>query len=94
MSDNDPRLPALVMYQQRNKRRFEPEVIVSQPTQRNRRAQSAREGGLGTLLEVPGLPIRFGRHLTAWVVWHTARVSLLSDSPSQGQFGGGADRSL
>jgi hypothetical protein len=25
------------------------------------------------------LPLRAGRHLTAWIVWHTAKVSLLSD---------------
>jgi hypothetical protein len=28
---------------------------------------------------VPVLPLRAGRHLTAWIVWHTAKVSLLSD---------------
>jgi hypothetical protein len=28
---------------------------------------------------VPALPFRAGRHLTAWVVWQTAKVSLLSD---------------
>jgi hypothetical protein len=31
------------------------------------------------LREVPGLPFRAGRHLTAWLIWHTARVSLLTD---------------
>jgi hypothetical protein len=31
------------------------------------------------LREVPVLPLRAGRHLTAWIVWHTAKVSLLSD---------------
>jgi hypothetical protein len=29
--------------------------------------------------DVPVLPLRAGRHLTAWIVWHTAKVSLLSD---------------
>jgi hypothetical protein len=28
---------------------------------------------------VPALPLRAGRHITAWIVWHTAKVSLLSD---------------
>jgi hypothetical protein len=27
-----------------------------------------------SLKEVPNLPLRAGRHLTAWVRWHTARV--------------------
>jgi hypothetical protein len=31
------------------------------------------------LREVPVLPLRAGRHLTAWIVWHTAKISLLSD---------------
>ncbi|HZO58198.1 MAG TPA: hypothetical protein VFB51_00760 [Solirubrobacterales bacterium] len=31
------------------------------------------------LWDVPVLPLRAGRHLTAWIVWHTAKVSLLSD---------------
>jgi hypothetical protein len=31
------------------------------------------------LRDVPVLPLRAGRHLTAWIVWHTAKVSLLSD---------------
>ena len=31
------------------------------------------------LRDVPGLPLRAGRHLTAWIVWHTAKVSMLSD---------------
>jgi hypothetical protein len=25
------------------------------------------------------MPFRAGRHLTAWIVWHTARRSTLSD---------------
>jgi hypothetical protein len=31
------------------------------------------------LRDVPSLPLRAGRHLTAWIVWHTAKVSMLSD---------------
>jgi hypothetical protein len=26
--------------------------------------------------EMPRLPLRAGRHLTAWILWQTARVSL------------------
>ena len=29
--------------------------------------------------EVPSIPFRAGRHLTAWIVWHTARRSTLAD---------------
>jgi hypothetical protein len=31
------------------------------------------------LREVPSIPFRAGRHLTAWIVWHTARRSTLAD---------------
>jgi hypothetical protein len=33
------------------------------------------------LRDVPGLSLRVGRHLTAWLLWHTARVSLIDDAP-------------
>jgi hypothetical protein len=29
------------------------------------------------ITEVPVIPFRAGRHLAAWIVWHTARVSWL-----------------
>jgi hypothetical protein len=32
-----------------------------------------------SIIEVPVLPFRAGRHLAAWIVWHTARVSLVED---------------
>lgn len=31
--------------------------------------------------DVPVLPIRVGRHLAAWILWHTMRVSLIEDLP-------------
>ena len=31
------------------------------------------------LREVPALPFRAGRHLSAWIKWHVARVSLADD---------------
>jgi hypothetical protein len=58
---------------------FEPQLIVSQQNRQETDATSPQAGHLGTLREVPGLPLRVGRHLTAWVVWHTAKVSLLPD---------------
>ena len=71
------------MQEQRSTAGFElPQLIVAQPSRQNSRANSEREGGLGSLREVPGLPFRFGLHLTAWVVWHTSRVSLLPDRSS------------
>ena len=39
------------------------------------------EGALPGLRDVPSLPLRVGRHVTAWLLWHTARVSLLEDAP-------------
>jgi hypothetical protein len=32
-----------------------------------------------SIIEVPVIPFRAGRHLAAWIVWHTARVSWLDD---------------
>ena len=32
-----------------------------------------------TIAEVPLLPIRAGRHLATWIVWHTVQVSLVED---------------
>jgi hypothetical protein len=32
-----------------------------------------------TIIDVPVIPFRAGRHLAAWIVWHTARVSWLDD---------------
>jgi hypothetical protein len=43
-------------------------------------SESSRRG----LLDVGGLPLRVGRHVTAWVLWHTSRVSLLDDAPPSG----------
>jgi hypothetical protein len=34
------------------------------------------EGSPLSLKEMPILPLRAGRHLTAWILWHTARVSI------------------
>jgi hypothetical protein len=67
-----------------------PALTLAPPHRQDTRAQILREG----IREVPGLPLRVGRHLTAWVVWHTARVSLLSDSPVGGELDGSAERSL
>jgi|KBSSwiStaDraftv2_1062776.scaffolds.fasta_scaffold745169_2 hypothetical protein len=58
---------------------FEPQLIMSQQSRQETEAETLNGGPLGALREVPGLPLRVGRHLTAWVVWHTARVSLLPD---------------
>ena len=38
------------------------------------------EGGLSGLRDLPGLSLRVGRHVTAWLLWHTARVSLVEDT--------------
>ncbi len=40
---------------------------------------SQDEANPSRLRDVPALPLRAGRHLTAWIVWQTARVSLLTD---------------
>jgi hypothetical protein len=37
------------------------------------------QNSFARLREVPAMPFRAGRHLTAWFVWHTARRSTLAD---------------
>ena len=36
-----------------------------------------------SLSEVPVLPFRAGRHLAAWIVWHTSRVSIVEDEAGE-----------
>jgi hypothetical protein len=55
-----------------------------------------QETSFARLREVPAMPLRAGRHLTAWIVWHTARRSTLDDltapqppEKSMGRHGGG-----
>ena len=36
-----------------------------------------------SLSEVPVLPFRAGRHLAAWIVWHTSRVSIVEDEAAE-----------
>jgi hypothetical protein len=36
-----------------------------------------------SITEVPVLPVRAGRHIAAWIVWHAVGVSLISDMPLQ-----------
>jgi len=39
------------------------------------------DGSLPGLRDVRALPLRVGRHLTAWILWHTSRISLLDEAP-------------
>jgi hypothetical protein len=32
-----------------------------------------------SITDVPVIPFRAGRHIAAWIVWHTARVSWLDN---------------
>jgi hypothetical protein len=68
-------------------------IVAHSPTaqQRNgqRRRQQEHEASLSGLRDVPALPLRVGRHLAAWVVWHTARVSLIADAPPPAEFDAG-----
>jgi hypothetical protein len=56
-------------------------LIVAHTPRNQSPIQPDQEGALPGLRDVPGLSLRFGRHLTAWLLWHTARVSLLDDAP-------------
>ena len=56
-------------------------MIVAQAPMKEPVRPPEPDVGRPGLREVPSLPLRFGRHLTAWVLWHTSRVSLISDAP-------------
>jgi hypothetical protein len=62
-------------------------LIVAHTPRHEPPAQPDREGVIAGLREVPALPLRFGRHLTAWLLWHTSRVSLVSDEPAPERLG-------
>jgi hypothetical protein len=54
-------------------------IVATAPRHRNP-AHEERDGGLA-LRDVPSLPLRVGRHLRAWLLWHTTGVSVLDDQP-------------
>jgi predicted dehydrogenase len=56
-------------------------LIVAHTPRNDPPVQTADDGVLSGLRDVPGLSLRVGRHVTAWVLWHTARVSLIADAP-------------
>ena len=35
-----------------------------------------------SIMEVPVLPLRAGRHLVTWIVWQAAQVSWIDDVPA------------
>jgi len=43
--------------------------------------QEDHNGTRPGLRDVPALSVRAGRHVTAWLLWHTTRVSLIADAP-------------
>jgi hypothetical protein len=60
-------------------------LIVAHAPTREHRAPAPPEDRRPGLRDVPGLSLRAGRHLTAWLLWHTARVSLVADAPPPGE---------
>jgi hypothetical protein len=80
------------MYELKQTAGFEPQLIVSHESRQETTARASK-GGVPSLREFPALPLRVGRHLTAWVVWHTTHVTLLSDVSSHGELNG-SDHSL
>jgi hypothetical protein len=56
-------------------------LIVADTPQNNAPTHAEPERSLPGLRGVPVLPLRAGRHVAAWLLWHTARVSLIADAP-------------
>ena len=61
-------------------------MIVAHAPRHESPATPDDEAALPGLRGVPTLPLRVGRHVTAWLLWHTARVSLLEDAPPPAEF--------
>jgi hypothetical protein len=61
-------------------------LIVAHTPTNEPPVQSDSDGARPSLRDVPGLSLRAGRHLTAWLLWHTARVSLIADAPPPDEF--------
>ncbi len=55
-------------------------IVAEAPPDETPTAQQD-QSALPALRDVPRLSLRVGRHLAAWVLWHTSRVSLLDDAP-------------
>jgi hypothetical protein len=68
-------------------------LIVAQAPKHEPLAQPEPDGGMD-LRGVPSVPLRVGRHVAAWIIWHTARVSLLSDAPAPREFDRAAGHSV
>jgi hypothetical protein len=71
-------------------------LIVGQVI-RTKLDQQTQETSFARLRDVPSMPLRAGRHITAWIVWHTARRSTLADlaapqPPEEGMNGHGVSR--
>ena len=56
-------------------------IVAHAPRTEEPPAPPPGDGVLSGLRDVPGISLRFGMHVTAWLLWHTSRVSLLADAP-------------
>ena len=57
-------------------------LIVAHAPRQEPPEQPVEEGALSGLRDIPGLSLRVGRHVTAWLLWHTTRVSRIDDQPT------------
>jgi hypothetical protein len=55
------------------------QVIRTNLDQQTPQSNLVTESSFARLRDVPSMPLRAGRHITAWIVWHTARRSTLAD---------------
>jgi hypothetical protein len=55
------------------------QVIRTNLDQQTPESSLVNETSFARLRDVPSMPLRAGRHITAWIVWHTARRSTLAD---------------
>jgi hypothetical protein len=70
----------LVMNERQRTARARLRLIVAHAPRQEPPVEPVEEGALSGLREIPGLSLRVGRHVTAWLLWHTARVSMTDDA--------------
>jgi hypothetical protein len=72
----------LVMNERQRTARARLRLIVAEaPRQQEPPAQNGDVGVVAGLRDLPGVSLRVGRHVTAWLLWHTARVCLVEEAP-------------
>jgi hypothetical protein len=72
----------LAMNERQRTARARLRLIVAHTPRQKPPIEPVEEGALSGLRDLPGISLRVGRHVTAWLLWHTTRVSMIDDEPT------------